>query len=35
MALAGFVRGDDLVAYTFPARLGLPIGTPTAALHGH
>ena len=21
--LAGFVRGDDLVAYTFPERLGL------------
>ncbi len=35
IALAGFVRGDDLVAYTFPARLGLTIGTPTVALHGH
>ena len=23
LALAGFVRGDDLVAYTFPERLGL------------
>lgn len=24
LALAGFVRGDDLVAYTFPERFGLP-----------
>jgi FdhD protein len=23
LALAGFVRGDDLVAYSFPERLGL------------
>jgi len=25
LALAGFVRGDDCVAYTFPARLGLTV----------
>jgi len=24
LALAGFVRGDDLVAYTHPERFGLP-----------
>lgn len=27
VALAGFVRGDDLVAYTFPERFGLESGT--------
>lgn len=29
LALAGFVRGDDFVAYTFPERFGLPIGQAT------
>jgi FdhD protein len=34
LTLAGFVRGDDLVAYTFPERLGLrPDAEP--ALHPH
>lgn len=37
LALAGFVRGDDLVAYTFPERLGLapapaPQDTPTGGM---
>lgn len=27
LVLAGFVRGDDLVAYTFPERLGLAVPT--------
>lgn len=28
LALAGFVRGDDFVAYTYPERLGLPPADP-------
>ncbi len=37
LVLAGFVRGDDLVAYTFPERLGLGAcaGAQTAEHHGH
>jgi FdhD protein len=39
LALAGFVRGDDLVAYTYPERLGLQPGPGPATLpaepHGH
>ncbi len=36
LALAGFVRGDDLVAYTFAERLGLAARTPPELLdHGH
>lgn len=37
VALAGFVRGDDLVAYTFPERLGLASRPHRDALdhHGH
>jgi len=31
--LAGFVRGDDAVAYTFPERLALDL--PSSAPHGH
>ena len=36
LALAGFVRGDDFVAYTFPERLGLD-ATPSEddSDHGH
>jgi FdhD protein len=37
VALAGFVRGDDLVAYTFPERLGLvaEAGALIPEHHGH
>ena len=28
LALAGFTRGDDFVAYTFPERFGLPAAAP-------
>lgn len=37
VALAGFVRGDDLVAYTFAERLGLaaPMALQPAEEHGH
>jgi FdhD protein len=36
MALAGFVRGDDFVAYTHPARLGLsPPANSAEPDHGH
>jgi FdhD protein len=34
VALAGFVRGDDAVAYTFPERFVLDV-PPTTAEHGH
>ncbi|MFT3957451.1 MAG: formate dehydrogenase accessory sulfurtransferase FdhD [Piscinibacter sp.] len=34
LALAGFVRGDDGVAYTFPERFGLAPNTSTSD-HGH
>ncbi len=33
VVLAGFVRGDDAVAYTFPERLALDL--PSSAPHGH
>jgi FdhD protein len=36
LALAGFVRGDDFVAYTHPERLGLHVPTPPQGSdHGH
>lgn len=43
LALAGFVRGDNFVAYTHPERFGLgtpakaspPADSPTCAAHGH
>ena len=36
LALAGFVRGDDFVAYTFPERFGLHPHTPDETpAHGH
>ncbi len=34
LALAGFVRGDDLVAYTFPERFGFDAATQPAAVDG-
>jgi FdhD protein len=35
IALAGFVRGDELVAYTFPERLGLRVGLREQRLEEH
>ena len=36
LALAGFVRGDDFVAYTFPERLGLDANpSEDESDHGH
>lgn len=37
LALAGFVRSDDFVAYTFPERFGLTLDNPPAETedHGH
>ena len=35
LALAGFVRGNDFVAYTFPERFGLTPDESPAATHDH